>query len=166
MTSLLILTLVTWPRWSLHGFPTTHTFTPPPNSIQFGRKSLWAAWARMHACSVPLAVSNPLRPYGLYPTKAPLSMGFSRQEYWSGLPCPLPGNLPNSGTEPRFLMSPALARRFFTTITSWEAPSLSLISGISLPLLEGGAPLQIIWNSPTWEICLFSPICLFSNLYQ
>ena len=31
----------------------------------------------------------------------PLSMGFSRQEYWSGLPCPLPGDLPNPGTKPR-----------------------------------------------------------------
>ena len=37
--------------------------------------------------------------------RAPLSMGFSRQEYWSGLPCPPPGHLPNPGTEPR---SPAL----------------------------------------------------------
>ena len=37
--------------------------------------------------------------------QAPLSMGFSRQEYWSGLPCPLPGALPNPGTEPA---SPAL----------------------------------------------------------
>ena len=37
--------------------------------------------------------------------QAPLSMGFSRQEYWSGLPCPRPGDLPNSGTKPR---SPAL----------------------------------------------------------
>ena len=33
--------------------------------------------------------------------RAPLSMGFSRQEYWSGLPCPPPGDLPNPGTEPR-----------------------------------------------------------------
>ena len=33
--------------------------------------------------------------------QAPLSMGFSRQEYWSGLPCPPPGNLPHPGTEPR-----------------------------------------------------------------
>ena len=32
--------------------------------------------------------------------QAPLSMGFSRQEYWSGLPCPPPGDLPNSGIEP------------------------------------------------------------------
>ena len=35
-------------------------------------------------------------------SQAPLSMGFSRQEYWSGLPCPPPGNLPNPGIEPRF----------------------------------------------------------------
>ena len=50
----------------------------------------------------------------------PLSMGFSRQEYWSGLPCPPPGDLPNSGTEPVSLMSPVLAYRFFTTSTTWE----------------------------------------------
>ena len=34
--------------------------------------------------------------------QAPLSMGFSRQEYWSGLPCPPPGYLPNPGIEPRY----------------------------------------------------------------
>ena len=54
--------------------------------------------------------------------QAPLSMGFSRQEYWSGLPCPLPGNLPNPGIEPTSLTSPALADGFFTTSTTWEAP--------------------------------------------
>ena len=47
--------------------------------------------------------------------QAPLSMGFSRQEYWSGLPGPLPGDLPDPGTEPMSLMSPALTGRFFTT---------------------------------------------------
>ena len=47
--------------------------------------------------------------------QAPLSMGFSRQEYWSGLPCPPPGDLPNRGIEPTTLMSPALAGGFFTT---------------------------------------------------
>ena len=40
--------------------------------------------------------------------QAPLSMGFSRQEYWSGLPCPPPGDLPNPGTEPTSPVSPAL----------------------------------------------------------
>ena len=44
--------------------------------------------------------------------QAPLSMGFPRQEYWSGLPFPSPGNLPDPRTEPT---SPALAGRFFTT---------------------------------------------------
>ena len=47
--------------------------------------------------------------------QAPLSMEFSRQEYWSGLPCPPPGGLPNPGMEPTSLMSPALAGGFFTT---------------------------------------------------
>ena len=52
--------------------------------------------------------------------QTPLSMGFSRQEYWSGLPCPSPGNLPNPGIEPMSLMSPALAGRFFTPSATWE----------------------------------------------
>ena len=51
---------------------------------------------------------------------SPLSMGFSRQEYWSGLSCPPPGDLPNPGTEPVSLVSPALAGEFFTTSTTWE----------------------------------------------
>ena len=46
---------------------------------------------------------------------SPLSMGFSRQEYWSGLPCAPPGDLPHPGIEPASLMSPALAGRFSTT---------------------------------------------------
>ena len=40
--------------------------------------------------------------------QAPLSMGFSRQEYWSGLPCPSSGDLPDPGIEPASLVSPAL----------------------------------------------------------
>ena len=48
--------------------------------------------------------------------QTPPSMGFSRQEYWRGLPCPPPGDLPNSGIEPMSLASPALAEGFFTTV--------------------------------------------------
>ena len=48
---------------------------------------------------------------------APLSMGFFRQEYWSGLPCPPPGDLLNPGIEPG---SPALAGGFFTTNAIWK----------------------------------------------
>ena len=49
--------------------------------------------------------------------QAPLSMGFSRQEYWSGLPC----NLPSTVIEPASLMSPVLVGGFFTTSATWEA---------------------------------------------
>ena len=48
-------------------------------------------------------------------------MEFSRQEYWSGLPCPPPGDLPDPGIEPESLTSSALAGGFFTTSTNWEA---------------------------------------------
>ena len=48
--------------------------------------------------------------------QAPLSMGFSRQEYWSGLPCPCPGDLPNPGSEPQSLKS-----------AHWQGGSLSLM---------------------------------------
>ena len=50
-----------------------------------------------------------------------LSMGFSKQEHWSGLPCPPPGDLPDSGIEPKSLMSPASAGGFFTSSVTWEA---------------------------------------------
>ena len=52
--------------------------------------------------------------------QAPLSLGCFRQEYWSGLPCPPPGDLPDSGIESASLMSPALAGVFFPTSTTWE----------------------------------------------
>ena len=47
--------------------------------------------------------------------QAPLSIGFSRQEYWSGLPFPSPGDLPNPGMEPESLASLALAGGFFSS---------------------------------------------------
>ena len=56
--------------------------------------------------------------------QAPLSMGFSRQEYWSGLPCPPPGHLFDLGIEPKSLTSPALAAG-------------------SLPLVPPGKPMYI-----------------------
>ena len=59
------------------------------------------------------------------PCPAPLSMGFSRQEYRSGLPCPPPRDLPDPGIEPVSLMSPALAGGFFTTSAAREAQDLA-----------------------------------------
>ena len=51
---------------------------------------------------------------------ASLSMGFSRQEYWSGLVCPSPENLPNPRIELMSVMSPELAGMFFIPSTTWE----------------------------------------------
>ena len=50
-------------------------------------------------------------------------MGFSGQEYWSGLPFPPLGGLPNPGIKPASITSPALAGRLFTTSDTWEAPN-------------------------------------------
>ena len=52
-------------------------------------------------------------------------MGFSKQEHWSGLPCPAPGDLPGPGITP---VSFALAGRFFTTGAPWEAPLVWLLA--------------------------------------
>ena len=52
--------------------------------------------------------------------QAPLSMGFSRQEYWSGSPFPPPGGLPNPGIEPASLMSPALQTGSLPLAPPWK----------------------------------------------
>ena len=63
-------------------------------------------------------MSNPFANPWTVAHQAPLSMGFPRQEYWSGLPWPPPGDLPDPGIE---LLSPALAGRLFTPSATWEA---------------------------------------------
>ena len=71
-----------------------------------------------------LSCSSPVRPFatpGTVAHQAPLSMGFSRQEHWSGAPCRPPGDLADSGMEPASLTSPALGSGFFTTSAPWEA---------------------------------------------
>ena len=64
------------------------------------------------SCSL---MTNSLGPHGRGSHQAPLSMNFSRQEYWSGLPSPPPGNLPDPGIKPMSLVIPALTGGFFTT---------------------------------------------------
>ena len=54
--------------------------------------------------------------------QAPLSIGFSRQEYWSGWSFPLPGDLPSPESKPMSLPFPALAGRLFAPSATWEAP--------------------------------------------
>ena len=88
----------------------------------------------MHAvdCQVQLFGT----PWAVAP-QASLSIGFSRQEYWKGLPCPSPEDLPNPGTEPTSLMSPTLASVFFTTGATWEAQTLSRSLNQNQRLLAG-----------------------------
>ena len=65
-------------------------------------------------CFSHSASSDSLRPLWTIAHQAPLSMGFSRQEYWSGLPFPSPGDLPNPGTEPESPRVSSIAGGFFT----------------------------------------------------
>ena len=87
--------------------------------------------------------------------QTPLSMGFSRQEYQSGLPCPPPGDLPDPRTEPMSLKFPALEGRFFTTSAILEAH----IWGHPNPAAIYSSPVYI-GHIPTWEVYL-SASCLF-----
>ena len=70
--------------------------------------------------------------------QAPLSVGFSGQEYWSGSSFPLPGDLPDPGIEPVSLMSPALAGGFFITCATWKANLSGQLPEIQLPICEMG----------------------------
>ena len=70
------------------------------------------------ACSVASVVSNSLLTYGTVAHQAPLAIGFSKQEYWSQLPCPPPGDLPNPGIEP---VSSALQADSLSP-SHWESP--------------------------------------------
>ena len=70
--------------------------------------------------------------------QAPLSMGLSRQEYWNGLSCPPPGDLPDPGMEPVSLTSPALGGGFFTTSANWEAQNVVTIYYFSISLRVKG----------------------------
>ena len=75
------------------------------------------------ACVVASVMSDSFSTLWTITCQAPLSMGFPRQEYWSGLPFPPSGDLPNTGIKPESLSSLALAGRFFTDSATWEGPS-------------------------------------------
>ena len=78
-------------------------------------------------CCVDSAMSDSLGPPWTVAHKSPLSVGFSRQEHWSGLPCP-PPDLCDPSIELVSFMSPSLAGGIFTTHSIWEAPlCISLI---------------------------------------
>ena len=99
-----------------------------------------------------------LLPYALQPTRFLSPWGFSRQGYWSGLPCLPPGDLPDSGIEPASLMSSALAGGFFTTSHTWEAQVLCY----ELSAGSGKRSLFLLWNVSSWPVVeLQSPLAVF-----
>ena len=63
--------------------------------------------------------------------QAPLFLGFFRQEYWSGLLCPLPGDLPNPGIKPSSSMPLALVGEFFTTSTTLKRDIAQVCSSVT-----------------------------------
>ena len=104
-------------------------------------------------------VSNSLRCHGLQPTRLLWSMGFSRQEYWSGLPFASPGDLPNTGIKPS---SPALAGGFVTT----EPPGKLISSQLLLLLAHCRSGRNQNTQGPAFnqELFIFTPVRL--RLFQ
>ena len=114
----------------------------------------------MCMCQAASVVSDSATPWTVT-CQPPLSMGFSRQEYWSGLPCPPPEDLPDPRIKPKSLLSPTLAGGFFTTSATWEAPGEkelggpTLCSGLSLsPHIVGDRALP-----PQKETCAAVESC-------
>ena len=85
-----------------------------PVGSQHKRSACMCLLSHVQLCATPWTVAR----------QAPLSMGFSRQEYWSGCPCPPPGHLPHPEIEPPSLTSIALTSGFLTTITPWKAQQM------------------------------------------
>ena len=86
--------------------------------------------------------------------QVPLSVGFSWQQYWSGLPFLPPGDLPHSGIEPMFVISPALAIRFFSTSTlgcHFLLQGIFQTQGLNLYLLCLLYCRWILYLCVTWE---------------
>ena len=83
--------------------------------------------ACVHVCEVASVVSSSFAAPWTVAHQAPLSMGVSRQECWSGLPFPPPGDLPNPGMEHMSPMSPALVGVFFTTVPPGRIPVVTYL---------------------------------------
>ena len=100
--------------WCLPGLPSIHP-SSLCNKLLFCVQGVCACVVSCFSCVRLLATLWTVACH------TPLSMGFSRQEYWSGLSCPLPGYLPDPDIEPMSLTSPTLAGRFFTISTTCRA---------------------------------------------
>ena len=133
-----------WCRFRLHGFSTSHQEAHDARLVL----SHWL-WAFLH-----VKLLSHVRFFAASCTVAhqdPLSLEFSRQEYWRALPFPTPGDLLDPGIESVSPESPALAGGFFTI-----EPTLSLITGLKEWLWKGSWELTQGWclemiNVPWWS---------------
>ena len=92
----------------------------------------------MHACSVAQLCLTPVTPWTVS-HQAPLSMEFSRQEYWSELPFPTPGDVCDPRIELESPLSPALAGNFFTS----EPPRKPIIWNREVLIFGGHGPQNL-----------------------
>ena len=96
--------------------------------------------------------------------QVPLSMGFSRQGYWRGLPLPSPGDLPHPGIEPASLVSPSLAGGFFTTAPPGKPFSSVFPPKSGVPFVCNPSVLEdhlsrFCPNTPRLEKCSLTAVC-------
>ena len=89
--------------------------------------------------------------------QAPLSMGSFRQEYWSALPCPPPGDLPDLGIEPISLASPAFADRFFTHRAPGKPQNTHRFIYI-IPDTTGFNFVFVYLTKNVWQLCTWTTI--------
>ena len=117
-------------------------------------------------CAKSLQSCPTLWPYGLYSSPGSSVCGILQQEYWSGLPCPPPGDLPIPGIEPSSLVSSAVAGGFFTTAPPGKPQTsgmvevlISLSSSLSIFFIYFEASWQGVYRfknaTSSWQICHF-----------
>ena len=117
--------------------------TPEWGAISFSNACMLSCFTRVRFRATPWTAAH----------QAPLSTGFSRQEYWSGLLFPIPGNLPDPGKEAEFPAAPALAGRFFTTEPPAH-PNRGITSSVHVapkPEPCPGHEFFAAWSSPEGE---------------
>ena len=92
----------------------TYTYLEENPNLQHQQCQICNIWQPRKICVCSVAKLRLIFGQWTVACQSPLSMGFSRHKYWSGLPCPLLGDLPDPGMEPLSPASLALAGRFFT----------------------------------------------------
>ena len=146
------------------------------NSLPFELVLYITLWRNMHMYVLSCFMSCPTlcNPMDTTAHQAPLSMGFSRQEYWNELPCPPPGNLPDSEIQPFSRVSPALAGVFFIHSSTREAHEGLYCSSMPAHKFENLTyhNIERIWYSPSHSHCqqifIICPLhaCYYSGQYR